>query len=117
MENETTFSIEPGFAADGSARYCIKVQTANIEMNVLMLAEELDLLTRIREADWSQRKSIRAGAIGPLAVSWCADEEHMTILAGSDDETWDIAVSIPADSINRLLFELASVPYPIVPTT
>jgi hypothetical protein len=109
MKKAASFSVGTGLSEDGTVCFWLKIQTNDVEMNVLATADDLKSLASIREADWNLRRSIRAGSIGSLAVFWCSDEDYLTVLAGSDDESWDISLSLPVESIADLLLELDSV--------
>ena len=46
---------------------------------------------------------------------WCVSDEadvYLSILVGHDDQTWDIAVSLPLDTIDDIRREIAACPVP-----
>ena len=67
--------------------------------------QELGLLTGAKSADWGQRQSIRAGSLLGVACHWCRGDEANTVqlLVGSDDETWELSLTMPADVIDRIV--------------
>ena len=52
-------------------------------------------LSGIRSADWNERRSIRAGESAGSPVFWASDGDDATLMIGDDDETWDVAITLP----------------------
>lgn len=82
---------------------CAKFATGTWELNVRATAAEFAALDQIRKADWPSRQSLRIGTSARSAVFWSSADATATILVGRDDETWDIAVSVPVALIDQLV--------------
>jgi hypothetical protein len=91
--------VEP--AADGLL--AVRLQRETWELNVRASADELAKLRAIRAADWDRRRSIRAGRSAGAPVFWAVGEEGVTLLIGDDDETWDIGVTVPVETVDEIL--------------
>lgn len=92
-------SVEPG--ADG--RLAVRLQGPLWEVNVWVSVEELARLRGIREADWNERRSIRAGQSAGASVFWASDGGDVTLMVGPDDESWDLAVTFPVETVDAVL--------------
>ena len=66
--------------------------------------QELMLLAGAETADWNQRQSIKAGMMLGRSCHWCKGNEPKTVqlLVGSDDETWELALTVPGAVIDRI---------------
>lgn len=58
-------------------------------------------LSHIDHADWIVRESLQAGTTLGHPVFWClgAQAETAEVLVGADDETWDLAVTLPLSAV------------------
>lgn len=86
--------------ADG--RLLVKLQTDDWEINVRANEVELAKLADIRRADWSQRRSIAVGESAEASVFWACSGDEATIMIGHDEETWDVAVTVPTEVVERI---------------
>jgi hypothetical protein len=86
--------------ADG--RLLVKMQTDTWEINVRANEVELSKLSAIRAADWSQRRSIVVGESAEASVFWASSGDEATIMIGHDAETWDVAVTVPTEVVERI---------------
>jgi hypothetical protein len=94
------FTVE----ADAEAGLALKLQTDEWEVNVYGSADDLLALRDIRAAVWSERQSIQAGHSAGARVFWAsAGDGGATLMIGSDDETWDIAVAVPLSTIDEIV--------------
>lgn len=73
------------------------------ELNVRAPAIELLILRDIRDMDWKTRRSVKVGTSAGASVYWCSDGKSATIMVGHDDETWDVAVSVPIELVDDLV--------------
>lgn len=73
------------------------------ELNVRARAPEFLTLRDIRALDWNARKVAKVGTSAGAAVFWCSDGETATIMIGHDDETWDLAISVPVGIVDDLV--------------
>jgi hypothetical protein len=87
---------------DGEGGLCAKFSAENWELNVRASAAEFAALGRIESADWDARGSIRAGVAAGSPVMWSCSGRDVSVLIGHDDETWDIAFTIPLELAQRL---------------
>ncbi|MEV6158313.1 hypothetical protein AB0L53_49060 [Nonomuraea sp. NPDC052129] len=80
----------------------VKLQTEAWELNIWAPLADLMRLRGIKEADWDARRSLPIGICADAHVFWVANEEQATILIGQDDETWDIAVTVPLETVDQI---------------
>ena len=92
-------TVEPAADAD----FLIKLQTPAWEVNIRMAAAEVAKLRAIREADWGGGLSIRAGESARAPVFWACERGVVTVMIGEDDETWDVAVTVPIDAVDAIV--------------
>ncbi|MFI1989074.1 hypothetical protein [Actinoplanes sp. NPDC020271] len=71
-------------------------------LQILASPEELVMLRSIREADWAARRALRVGTVFGVSVFWAFNDGTVTTLIGHDDETWQIAMTMPVEAVNRL---------------
>lgn len=87
--------------ADGSVAV-VKLQTEMWELNIRAPVDDLVRLRAIRDADWDARRSLPIGTCAGAQVFWATSEGRSVILVGQDDETWDIAVTIPMATVDEI---------------
>ena len=93
-------SIEHNKDLDGVT---FKISCEIYEINVHFRREELALLDNVGETDW-KFGSVCAGKSAGAEVHWAVGEAGLiSIMVGSDDETWDISVSIPTQELVKAL--------------
>lgn len=73
------------------------------ELNVRAPAPEFLTLRDIRMFDWDTRRVAKVGTCAGASAFWCSDGKTATILVGHDDETWDVAVTVPVEVIDDLV--------------
>jgi hypothetical protein len=73
------------------------------ELNVRAQASEFLTLRDIRAMDWNSRRVASVGTSAGANVFWCSDGEAVTIMIGHDDETWDLAISVPVGLVDDLV--------------
>ncbi|MEU8151998.1 hypothetical protein [Nonomuraea sp. NPDC048901] len=86
----------------GDSGAVVKLQTEAWELNIRAPLADLMRLRGIKEADWDARRSFSVGTCADAHVFWAANEEQATILIGQDDETWDIAVTVPLETVDQI---------------
>lgn len=99
-------SISDHETADGSPRYGIKIQMDSAELNILIKLDEIDLFSEVVSASWDKRRSILIGECLGAPVHWCSTSEDVSLLVGDDDETWDIAFTLPKSILQDIQQEL-----------
>lgn len=87
---------------DAAGRVAMKLQADEWEVNLRASRTELAALSGIRSANWNERSSIRAGESAGAPVFWACDGTDATLMIGSDDETWDIAISLPVAVVEEI---------------
>ncbi|MGE0709692.1 MAG: hypothetical protein AB7N76_24255 [Planctomycetota bacterium] len=87
---------------DGGAGFSVKIQAPALEINIWASSTEWERLSDMPQADWLQRRSVRLGESAGASVFWCLDESELTIMVGQDDETWDVAVTVPRDVLSAI---------------
>ncbi len=98
--------VESEVDTEGRTVACAKISGGEWEVNIRATPLEFAELGAIRTATWAARKTIAAGTAAGTPVFWACDGSHVSILIGADDETWDVAVSVPVDDVDRIV-ELA----------
>lgn len=86
--------------ADG--RLLVKLATDEWEVNVRGSADDLAKLTEIRSADWDGRAALLAGESAGAPVFWTSQGNDATLLIGRDDETWDVAITVPLMVVEQI---------------
>ena len=81
----------------------VKLQTDSWEVNVHASPFELMKLRGIRDARWDERRTIRAGTSAGAPVYWAAEGDDVTLMIGHDDETWDLAVTMPIAAVEEIV--------------
>ncbi|WP_155343159.1 hypothetical protein [Acrocarpospora pleiomorpha] len=87
--------------SDGSV-VLVKLQAETWELNIWAPVADLARLRDIRQADWDSRRSIAVGACAGSSVFWTVSEDQAAILIGRDDETWDMGISVPIETIDEI---------------
>jgi hypothetical protein len=95
--------VDVSVDCDAAGDLVVKIAALEWEINVTGSQADLLALDAIRQADWSARRSIGAGHSASAPVWWSSDGSVATILVGIDDETWDIAVTVPLDTIAEIV--------------
>jgi hypothetical protein len=110
---KTSISVGPGIT-DGGPLYVVKIQTDAFELNVWVAIDGVAKFDRVRAAPW-MKGAVRIGRSAKSPAFWCVgdeDNQGLSILVGHDDQTWDIAVSLPLDTIDVIRREIAACPVP-----
>jgi hypothetical protein len=111
---ETSVTANPYGDGKGNWLYFLKIQTRAFELNVRVRPDEVEKFERVRRTPWV-KGSVRIGESAGSPAFWCVGgegEESVSILVGSDDECWDLAVSLPPDTIDVIRREIANCPLP-----
>ena len=74
-------------------------------LRIAVSAQQLSRIDRALSADWSQRETVAVGTTSLGQVYWCAGETSGTamVLVGQDDETWELALVIPATTVAAIV--------------
>jgi hypothetical protein len=87
---------------DAAGGVAVKLQGDEWEVNFRASRDELMALSGIRYADWNERRSIRAGKAAGAPVFWASGGSDATLMIGSDDETWDVAITLPVAAVEDI---------------
>jgi hypothetical protein len=91
---------------DGQQFYVVKVSRPVFEVNVRVPSRDVQKFTKVRTTPW-ESGSLRIGESAGAPAFWALSEDGtVSILIGHDDEIWDIAVSVPPDTIEEILREI-----------
>jgi len=80
----------------------MKLQTPMWELNIWAPAADFVRLHSIDDADWNARRSLAIGTSADAPVYWAKRGDQADILIGHDDETWDIALSVPVATVHEI---------------
>jgi hypothetical protein len=81
----------------------VKLQAESWELNIWASFADLVRLRDICGADWSARRTLAVGTCADAPVFWASAEGQVMILIGRDDETWDIAVTVPLATVHEIV--------------
>jgi len=88
---------------EAESRIAVKLQSERWEVNIRATSDELAKLGEIRTADWDKRHSIRAGESAGATVFWAVEGDNAVLLIGVDDETWDVALTLPLAVVDEIV--------------
>ncbi len=81
----------------------LMLQADTWELHVWAPLADLSRLSDIHSANWDERQSLQVGTCGDSPVFWVAEGEQATVLIGQDDETWDLALTIPLTIVGEIV--------------
>lgn len=87
----------------------VKLQRGDLEVNLRGIAVDFDQLSDLESTDWERRRSIRAGRCLGSRAWWTSDRRAVSLLLGTDDENWDVAVELPLGVGDLIVRETRSV--------
>jgi hypothetical protein len=87
----------------GQREAAVKLATQAWELNIRAPLTEFMRLRDIRDANWGVRHSLAVGTSAGASVFWASSEGEATILVGHDDETWDMAVTVPLAVVDEIV--------------
>jgi hypothetical protein len=96
--------VDVDVALDGSGNDWVNATFTDDrwELNVRARASEFLTLRAIRSRVWDSRQVAKVGTSAGAGVFWCSHGEVATIMVGRDDETWDLAISVPVGVVDDL---------------
>ena len=95
--------VDIGLDDSGHVLVSAKLSDDRWELNVRARASEFLTLRDIGTTDWNSRRVVKVGTSAGANVFWCSDGDAVTIMIGHDDETWDLALSVPVGLVNNLV--------------
>lgn len=109
-------SVMPTVSAEATGHvatphFLVKIGTPQLEINVRIAGPDVARLDGVRRAAWDSRGSVQIGEVAGAFAWWCVDlpAGTLSILVGEDDETWDIAVTLPVGALDAVISEVAKV--------
>jgi hypothetical protein len=106
-------SVSVEVLGQGGARsYAIKIGTPLFEINVTVPFADAAKLKRVRNTPWLSG-ALQIGESAGAPAWWCVNPEHserqsLSILVGHDDQTWDIALQFPLETIDMVVQEVGA---------
>jgi len=101
-------SLELNSAPGEPVFVAVKLQSPSWELNFRAGPEELMRLGTIRETNWAPRRCLHVGRCAGTQVHWAADGDTVTVMVGADDETWDVAVTVPLATVDRIVADASA---------
>ena len=95
-------SLNAATLHNGTAGFVLKLQDETWEINIFIMPDELALIPSVRNTNWEKRSSLKIGEMCHVPTFWSCEGDILIILAGDDDECWDMAVSMPATVIDEI---------------
>jgi hypothetical protein len=85
--------------ADG--RFFVTLAADEREVNVRLSAADIRVL--VKSAHWSERGIVRAGESAGAPVFWASDGTQTTLLMGHDDDTRNVAITVPFRAVDQIV--------------
>jgi hypothetical protein len=101
-------SVDVSIDVEADGGCVVKLQTTTWELNVRASAAEFMRLATIRQADWNSRESLTVGESVGARAFWSSDGQMATVSVGTDDETWDVAFTVPVHVVDEIVRLAAS---------
>ena len=93
---------------EGEHFYAVKVSTPTFEINVRVPSNDVPKLAKVRTTPW-ENGALRIGESAGAPAFWSSSEGGtVSILVGHDDQTWDIAVLMPPETVDEILREISA---------
>jgi len=97
--------VDVGVEREADGRLLVKLATDEWEANVRLSGEDVAALADIRSASWNERQAVRAGESAGAPVFWASEGDQVTLLIGHDDETCDVAITVPLTVVDGIVRE------------
>ena len=82
--------------------YTLTLEAEVFEVNIHIPGDEAEELKLVASSRWEDG-SMQIGESAGVPVFWSTDEGMVAILVGADDENWDIALSVPVETMERII--------------
>jgi hypothetical protein len=86
----------------GAETAAVKIYCDEWEVNLRATTSDLLRLYQVESASWSTRSCLVIGRSAGMPVFWCAENGTVRILIGHDEETWEIAVTVPLATAHEI---------------
>ncbi|HZR36841.1 MAG TPA: hypothetical protein VFA75_15840 [Nevskia sp.] len=87
--------------------YTLTLEAEVFEVDIHIPGEEAEELKLVASSRWEDG-SMQIGEAAGAPVFWSTDDGMVAILIGDDDENWDIALSMPVETMDRIIQAVAS---------
>ena len=84
----------------GNAAIGLKIQHQDYEMNLVLDYEEIHQLTMLSD---SQPGSVQIGSVAGAATFWSNINGRISILVGTDHESWDYGIWIDEQDLQEIV--------------
>jgi hypothetical protein len=106
--NMPSISVDRAFVDERPA-IAVKIQGAEYEINIVLTDDDIAILDRDLPTVPNDR-SLTAGTCFDAPVHWSKDSsDHLCIMVGQDDVTWDVGVTLPIDLFGQMLQSIRAV--------
>ena len=82
--------------------YTLTLEAEVFEVNIHIPGEEAEELKLVASSRWEDG-SMQIGESAGVPVFWSTDDGMVAILIGEDDENWDVALSVPVETMERII--------------
>ena len=89
-----------------AASYLLTLEAEVFEVNIRIPVDEAEELKLVSSSRWEDG-SMQVGESAGVPVFWSTDDGMVAILIGKDDENWDIALSVPAETMDSIIQAVA----------
>jgi hypothetical protein len=102
---DLSITADPAEFEQGEPATLLKIVASEFEVNVWLRADEVASIRRVASTA-SSEGTLKIGQSANAPVYWSVDGDALMLLIGSDDVTWDIAVSLPASALPVIISEI-----------
>jgi len=92
--------VSPG---NDGFRKLLKIARDTWELNVWLTDSDIATLRIKRPGRWGERQALRLGTSAGAPVFWSMEDAALTCMIGNDEETWDIAITLPDTALAEIL--------------
>ena len=93
--------MEVSVQCEAADRFLVTLAADEWEVNVRL--SESDIRALVESAHWHERGTMRAGVSAGAPVFWASDGKQARLLIGNDDETRDVAVTVPFRVVDEVV--------------
>ena len=109
-------TVDVDYSYDGEQKfYAVSLSTDTWFATLHIPPEHVALLPQVTSRAWDDG-SLRIGDSAGVSAFWSVnskeDNDTVWILIGHDDETWDIALAVPAATVDEILAQIAALDAP-----
>ncbi|MFB4298194.1 hypothetical protein [Actinomadura sp. NTSP31] len=94
--------VEAMLDVDAAPLPVLTLRAETWELHIRAALADFSRLAGIRDAVWDERRSLHVGVCAGAPVFWAMSDDQAVLLIGQDDETWDIALTIPLTTVEEI---------------